>query len=138
MTGPGSAVQETNQRATPRFWTESIVLSYSDVAAAKKWWIMAFDCTGTPIPPDWDSPLPSNVALKLPGCEAPTVLLGSRSEGAQSLEHPILFTNKLKAAYEHVRDRGALPSGTIREEYGTELFEITDPEGHVIEICREP
>jgi uncharacterized glyoxalase superfamily protein PhnB len=121
----------------PLFWTESIVLSYSDVSAAKQWWATAFECKEVPVPPDWDEPLPSDVALEFPGNEAPTVLLGSRSEGRESSEHPIIFTGKVKKAYEHLRGRG-VAIGAVHEEWGTEMFKITDPEGNAIEICKEP
>lgn len=121
----------------PLFWTESVVLSYSDVNAAKRWWATAFECKEVPVPPDWDEPLPSDVALKFPGNETPTVLLSSRSEGGEPSEHPIIFTGKVKKAYEHLRGRG-VATGAIHEEWGSEIFEITDPEGHVIEICKEP
>lgn len=129
---------ESIKIAVHLFWTDSIVLSYSDVVAAKKWWIMAFDCKEVMVPPDWDDPLPSDVALTLPGSEEPTILLTSRSEGAGSVEHPIVFTAKMKKAYEHLRDRGVLAAGAVHDEWGTEIFEITDSEGNVIEICNEP
>ena len=47
--------------------------------------------------------------------------------------HPIVFTHKLKKAYERVRDRGAA-AGPLHEEGGMGLFEITDPEGNVIDV----
>ena len=56
----------------PLFWTDPIVMSYSDVNAAKQWWITAFDCKQVPVPEDWDEPLPSDVALKLSGDDFPT------------------------------------------------------------------
>jgi len=49
-----------------QYWTESITFYYSDLNAAKRWWIATFDCKQVPLP-DWDDPLPSDVALKLPG-----------------------------------------------------------------------
>lgn len=119
------------------FWTDSIVLSYSDVSAAKQWWTAAFDCKEVAVPPDWDEPLPSDVALRFPGDEAPAVLLSSRSEGRAPSEHPIVFTGNVKKAHEHLRRRG-VATAAIHEEGGTALFEIRDPEGNVIEICTEP
>lgn len=89
------------------------------------------------MPPDWDEPLPSDVTLKLPGNESPTVLLGSRSEGRGSSGHPVIFTGKVKKAYEHLRARG-VATGAVHEEWGTEMFKVTDPEGNAIEICKEP
>ena len=120
------------------FWTDSIVLSYSDVAAAKKWWITAFDCREVEVPQDWDDPLPADVALRFPGSEEPTILLSSRSEGREPCEHPVVFTGRLEKAYEHLRVRGLVAAGAIHEEWGTELFKITDSEGNAIEICKEP
>src|SRR5579885_766784 len=94
------------------FWTGSIVLSYSDVNAAKQWLTSAFECKEVPVPADWDEPLPSDIALKFPGDDSPTVLLGSRSEGRESSEHPIIFTRNVKKAYEHLLGRGLTP-GTV-------------------------
>ncbi len=122
----------------PLFWTDSIILAYSDVAAAKKWWIAAFDCKEAMLPQDWDNPLPSDVALKLKGSEDPTILLSSISEGREPSEHPVIFTANVKKAYEHLRGHGVIAAGAVHEEWGTELFEITDSEGNVIEICKEP
>jgi hypothetical protein len=123
------------------FGGDSIVLCYRDVNAAKQWWINVFDCKEVPVPPDWDNKLPSDVALKLPGDVEPTVLLSSRSEvepaGPTEPGHPIVFTHKLKKAYERVCDRGAA-ARPLREEGGMWFFEITDPEGNVIEVCNEP
>ena len=122
----------------PLFWAESIVMSYSDVAAARKWWVTAFDCEEVDVPEDWDNTFPSDVALKFPGSEEPTVLLSCRSEGREPSEHPIVFTGKLKKAYEHLRGRGVVAAGALHQEWGTELFQVTDFEGNVIEICNEP
>ncbi len=107
------------------FGSDSIVLRYSDVNAAKQWWIRVFDCKEVPVPADWDNPLPSDVALKLPGDLEPTVLLSSRSEAERA------------GRIERVCERGAAASPP-QEEGGLELFEITDPEGNVIEVCNEP
>jgi hypothetical protein len=122
------------------FWTDSIVLCYSDVSAAKEWWVRVFDCKAVKVPPDWDNPLPSDCAMRLPGDEGPRILLSSRSEvqeaGLSLPEHPIIFTGKLEKAYRYLSDRG-VPPGNIRDGGGTALFEIADPEGNVIEICKE-
>lgn len=64
----------------PLFYTDSITLSYSDIQAAKRWWIDAFDCKVAKVPQDWDCQLPSDVALRLPCYDAPTILLKARSE----------------------------------------------------------
>jgi hypothetical protein len=62
------------------FHTDSVALSYSDVDAAKEWWIDTFGCKTVKVPPDWDNPLPSYVALALPGDSEPTILLSTQSE----------------------------------------------------------
>lgn len=97
-----------------------------------------FDCKEVPVPSDWDNPLPSDVALKFPGTDQPTVLLRSCSEGREPSEHPIIFTNKVRKAYEDLRARGVVAAGPVHDEWGTQLFQIIDSEGNAIEICKEP
>ena len=48
------------------FWTDSITLCYSNIEAAKRWWIETFGCKQVGRSENWDDPLPSDVALKLP------------------------------------------------------------------------
>lgn len=50
-----------------RFYTDLVALGYSDVATATQWWVKAFDCKVERVPRDWDEPLPSDVAMTLPG-----------------------------------------------------------------------
>ncbi len=125
------------------FRSDSVVLWYSNVDAAKNWWVNAFDCKQAKVPTDWDNPLPSDVALKLPGYDEPTVLLSDRTEAKQagidrsSSVVPVIFSDKLKKAHEHLSSRGVLP-GPIQSGGDTEFFEIRDIEGNVIEICKEP
>ena len=125
------------------FRTDSVTLSYSDVEAAKLWWVNAFDCKQVEVPPEWDNPLPSDVALKLPGYDAPTILLSDRAEiGQAGFERspsvvPVMFCDKLKKAHECLSGRGVLPS-PIQSGGDTEFFEVRDSEGNVIEICKEP
>jgi catechol 2,3-dioxygenase-like lactoylglutathione lyase family enzyme len=123
------------------FWTDSIVLYSSNVEQAKRWWIEVFDCKQAKVPADWGDPLPSDVALKLPGQDKPSILLSDRAERPVGLpsatERPIIFCNKLKKVYEYLEGRGAAP-GPIQEGGGTQFFEVRDPEGNVIEICKEP
>jgi len=57
----------------PAFSADSVVLSYSSLEAAKKWWIDAFDCKVAKVPANWDNHLPSDIALKFPGCDEPTI-----------------------------------------------------------------
>jgi len=127
----------------PQFWTDYVVVCCSNVEAAKRWWIEAFNCTPTKAPADWDNPFPSDIALKLPQDETPHILLTDRAERnaegetRQATDHPIMFSNNLKKAYEHFRGKGFAP-GAIQDGGGTQFFEIRDPDGNVIEICEEP
>jgi hypothetical protein len=127
----------------PLFYTDSITLSYSDVEGAKRWWIETFDCKVARVPLDWDCQLPSDVALQLPGHDAPTILLNAKAEVEQagfdrsSPVASVIFCNKLKKGHEHLTGRGVLP-GPIQDGGDTEFFEIRDTEGHIIEISKEP
>jgi Glyoxalase-like domain len=123
------------------FYTDSIVLKCASVEAAKRWWTEVFDGKPMKPPSDWDNTLPSDVALKLPGHDQPTVLLCDRSEVEQahmdtSPTYPVLFTGKLKKAHEHLLSKG-VAVGPIQDGGDMSFFEITDPEGHVIQICHE-
>jgi hypothetical protein len=124
------------------FHTDSIVLCCADVEAAKRWWIEMFDCQAAKPPADWDCPLPSDVALTLPGSAQPAILLCSRAEVERAgysrpHEHPIVFCGKVKKAHEYLAGKGAAP-GPIQDGGGTQFFEIRDPEGIAIEVCKEP
>jgi catechol 2,3-dioxygenase-like lactoylglutathione lyase family enzyme len=124
------------------FHTDSVTLSYSDVEAAKRWWISAFDCKQVKVPPDWDNSLPSDVALSLPGDREATILLSDRAEVKQagfdrsSTVVPVIFSGKLKRAHDQLSSRGVIP-GPIQGDSETQFFEVRDPEGNVIEICEE-
>jgi len=94
------------------------------------------------VPPDWDEPLPSDVALKLPGDDQPAILLRDREQREQARfappdDRPVLFCTKIEKAHEYLRNRGPAP-GPIQELGGARFFEIRDPEGHAIEICSAP
>lgn len=125
------------------FYTDSVTLAYSDVETAKRWWIDAFDCKVVRVPSDWDCPLPSDVALQLPGHDAPTILLNSKAEVEQAgfdRSSPVastIFCDKLKKAYDHLTNRGVL-AGPIQDGGDTQFFEIRDTEGNLIQVCREP
>ena len=125
------------------FRTDSVVLSYSNVEAAKRWWIDTFGCQVTRVPQDWENPLPSDVALTFPGDSEPTILLNAQSEVEQAhFDRPspvstVIFCDKLKQAQEHISSRGVLV-GPIQDGGDMEFFEIRDTEGHLIEICKEP
>jgi catechol 2,3-dioxygenase-like lactoylglutathione lyase family enzyme len=137
--------QETpreDDKAMALFSADSIAICCANVDATKRWWIEVFECKPTKLPADWDEPLPSNVALKLPGTAEPVILLSNRAEVQQAglalrTDRPILFCGKLERAHEYLEGRGASP-GPIQDGGGTQFFEVRDPEGNVIEICKEP
>src|SRR5215470_10673417 len=123
------------------FYTDSVVLAYSNMEAAKQWWVNAFECKSVKVPPEWDCPLPSDVALQLPGHNAPTILLNSRVEIEQAgYDRPqpvssVIFCDKLKKGHERLIARGIL-AGPIQDGGNTQFFEIRDIEGNLIEICK--
>ena len=125
------------------FRTDSLVLCYSNVEAAKRWWIESFDCKQANVPPDWDNRLPSDVALKLPGDAEPTILLSDCTEAKQAgLDRsqsvvPVIFSDRLKKAHERLSGRGVL-AGPIQDNGEVQFFEIRDIEATLIEICEEP
>jgi len=124
------------------FHTDSLSLCCKDTQAEKRWWIEVFDCKEAKAPADWDCPLPSDVALKLSGADGPNLLLNDNGEVQRAgyerkSDHPIVFCTNLKKAQEYLRGRGA-PVGPIQDGGGTQFFEVRDPEGNVIEICKEP
>lgn len=126
----------------PLLWTDSIALCCSNVAACKQWWIDSFDCKQAKVPAEWDCVLPSDVALTLPGHDVPAILLNDWAEVRKagyeaSKDRPIIFCSKLKKAHDYLRGRG-VAAGPIQHGGGTEFFEVCDPEGNVIEVCREP
>src|SRR5580658_9385500 len=90
---------------TPLFYTDSVTLAYSDIEGAKHWWIDAFGCKVVKEPPDWDYRLASDVALQLPGDDAPTILLSAKPEVEQAgYDRPsplasVIFCEKLKKGH---------------------------------------
>ena len=126
-----------------RFYTDSVAIIYSNIEAAKQWWVNAFECKEVKVPPDWDNPLPSDVALKLPGDEAPTILLSARSEvESAGFDRPTpvastIFCDKLEKASKLLSSRGILV-GPIQDGGDMQFFEVRDVEGNLIQICKEP
>ena len=123
------------------FRTEAFALCCSNLDVEKRWWVEVFGCKQVKLP-DWDDPLPSDVALKLPGEDEPSILLSDRAEAQQAgfervNGHTVIFCDKLKKAYEYLEGKGVTP-GPIQDGGGTQFFEVRDPEGNVIEICKEP
>jgi hypothetical protein len=99
-------------------------------------------CKQVKVPETWDCPLPSDVALKLPGLDEPTILLSSEAEVRQGgydrqNGHSVIFCSKLPKSHEHLKARAGNP-GAIENSRGTQFFNVRDPEGNVIEICKEP
>lgn len=98
-------------------WTDSICLSCSNPRAAKEWWMHAFGCKETEIPEDWDNRLHSDLALRLPGDDAPRILLVHAREIQKAGHEPvsqraILFCGNLLKAREWLRAerRGTRPA----------------------------
>jgi hypothetical protein len=94
------------------------------------------------VPANWDDPLPSDVALKLPGADEPTIALSDRRDlelagYERPNQHALIFCSNVKKAHAHLQGRGASP-GAIQQGGGTQFFELSDPEGNIIEICKEP
>src|SRR5580700_2811363 len=109
-------------------WNDSLVLCYSDIQAARSWWMKVFDCKQVKVPEDWDCPLPSNVALKLPGLDEPSILLCDSADVRQAgydrpNGHSVIFCDKLQKARQYLEGRGAAP-GAIEDSGGTEFFNV--------------
>lgn len=126
----------------PLFWTDSIALCYTNVAAAKTWWIESFECKEAKVPRDWDCTLPSDIALQLPGQKGPTILLSDWAEVreagySRSNDHTIIYCSRLSKAQQHLSAKG-LAIGPTQESGGAQFLEVRDPEGNVIEVCKEP
>jgi hypothetical protein len=120
-----------------------IVLRCRNIDATKRWLVEAFDCRQVPVPKDWEDTEPSDVALKLPGDQEPSVLLYCRGDSQEAemksptTTVPIIFCRNLKKAQEVLIHRG-ITAGPIQDGGDTQFFEIRDLEGNVIEICTEP
>jgi hypothetical protein len=119
---------------------DGVYLSYSDLAAAKRFWIETFGCSETKLP-EWDDPLPSDIALKLPGEDEPGIGLFDHAEVAQAgLHRPntraIIFSNNIGKAHAYLTVRGLQP-GPVEKLGGMQFFGIQDCEGNTIEICME-
>jgi hypothetical protein len=125
------------------FRADSLALSHSNIVGAEQWWIDAFDCKVAKVPVDWDNPLPSDVALKLPGDSEPTILLSARQEVDQagfersSPAASVIFCDKLQKGHEYLSSRGISP-GPITDGGDMQFFEVRDIEGNLIEVCKEP
>jgi hypothetical protein len=125
-----------------RFYTDSLAFTYSNIEAAKQWWIETFGCKAAKVPADWDNTLPSDVALKFPGDEEPTILLSTQREVEEAkFDRPsplvsTIFCDKLKKGHELLSSHGVLV-GPIQDGGDMQFFEIHDTEGHLIQVCKE-
>lgn len=86
--------------------------------------------------------MPSDIALRLPGCEVPTILLRDRRyepeyPGGTAGERPLIFCSNVRKAHSFLQERGADP-GPVQSGGGAEYFELQDREGNLIEVCTEP
>jgi hypothetical protein len=81
--------------------------------------------------------------LQLPGSDKPTILLCSKVEMEQAgvdARQPLasdIFCDRLKKAHEYLSSRGIGP-GPIQDGGDMQFFEIRDPQGNLIQICKEP
>jgi len=121
---------------------DPIWLVYSSLTNAVQWWRESFDCEQVETPEDWGDSLPSDVALKFRGEKEATISLSSKSEAqAKNMQQistvPIIYSDKLHRAHEHLRSRGVLP-GDIQTGGDVHFFELQDLEGNTIEVCEEP
>ena len=124
------------------FYTDSLVLTYTHVEAAKQWWIDTFDCKVAKVPAEWDNPLPSDVALKFSHDKEPTILLCAQSEVEQAkFDRPspvvsTIFCDNLKKAHERLSTSGIFV-GPMQDGGDMQYFEIRDIEEHLIQVCKE-
>lgn len=125
-----------------RFYTDSLSFTYSNIEAAKRWWIETFGCKVAKVPADWDNTLPSDVALKFPEDDEPTILLSVQKEVDEvKFDRPspvvsTIFCDKLKKGQEVLSSRGILVV-PIQVGGDMQFFEIRDTEGHLIQVCKE-
>jgi len=124
------------------FRTECISFDYANLDAAKRWWIEVFECKQVPLP-EWNDPLPSDIALKLPRFAfEPSILLRDRSEAgpaedATPVRNQMIFCERFEKAHEYLGSWGGTVD-PIQDVRGGKFFHIRDCEGNVIEICKEP
>jgi hypothetical protein len=91
--------------------------------------------------PDWDNPLPSDVAMTLPGSAEASILLSDRGEALKSGnppvdKHQMMFCKNLRKAREYLGGRGAAV-GPIQNQYGSEFFAVRDNEENSFQVCEE-
>ncbi len=120
-----------------RFHTEFVSLTYVNLERGKQWWIGTFDCRESKLP-NWDDPMPSDIALRFPQDDEPTIQLRAETDGRVDDEPAVstIFCSRLKKAHEQLSGRGILV-GPIQDGGDMKFFEIRDIEGHLIEICED-
>lgn len=100
------------------------------------------NCKAAEVPEDWDNTLPSDVALKSPRGDEPTILLSAQTKVDQAKfdrSSPVvstIFCDKLKKGRDLLSTRGILV-GPIQDGGDMQFFEIRDIEGHLIQVCNE-
>lgn len=125
-----------------RFYTDSLAFTHTNIEAAKQWWIETFGCKVAKGPAGWDNTLPSDVAMKFPGDDEPTILLSAQREVDEAKFNrpsPVvstIFCDNLKKRHELLSSRGILV-GPIQDGGDMQFFEIHDTEGHLIQVCKE-
>ena len=123
------------------FSTDSVALTYASPETAVGWWNQLFGAKRIEPAADRDYALPSDVWLTL-GTDDPAVYIAKLSEvrgiGLEWIggEHHIVFCGDIELAHKHFLEQGAMPTA-IHDGRGPRYFEITDPEGNVIEICED-
>lgn len=124
------------------FRADSIALTYASPEAAVRWWTQLFGTKQIEPAADRDYALPSDIWLAFDVNDLPAVYFSKLDEvrgiGLDCIgdEHPIVTCNDIELAHKHCLQKGASPS-SIQTGRGPRYFEITDPEGNVIEICED-
>ena len=124
-----------------RFWTDAIYLVYTDAEAGAEWWISTFGAKRVALP-EWDDPLPNDIAVQFPDGETPSICISTSEDVRRSgldrasTPHPVVVCNDIELASQHCQARGASPTA-IHDGRGPRYFEITDPDGNLIEICED-
>jgi len=90
---------------------DGVYLSYSNVAAAKQFWIDAFGCKEAKVPSFSDDPLPSDAVLILSGEDSQGIGLSDKAEEQRAglmrtNQRSIIFCCNIRKAHEHLASRG--------------------------------
>jgi len=104
------------------FSTDSIALFYSNVEAAKRWWVETFDC---------------KQSKRKHGCWLPPLRCSTNATGFRRAQH---FFKRPHSSTAGCSGGARGPSHSLlqQDQESSQFFEIRDPEGNCIEICKEP